>query len=132
VVLEFFRDFDVVDVPPGRAPRSRRRTINGYVRGELCEAVHLGVKRALAPHYEIDLERVCEGYVLPDEPNLADAEMRRLVDAVEGTGSCWLATSRLRWFRPSRRLPSSCPLVTLRVASSLLRLHRPNPCHAGF
>jgi hypothetical protein len=66
------------------------RALSGYVRGELREAVHLGVKRALvvvASHYEIDLERVCEGYVLPDEPDLADAEMRRLVDAVEGPGS---------------------------------------------
>jgi hypothetical protein len=47
------------------------------------------VKRALvvvASHYEIDLEQVCECYVLPDEPDLADAEMQRLVDAVEGPG----------------------------------------------
>jgi hypothetical protein len=48
------------------------------------------VKRALAvvaSHYEINLERVCEGYVLPDEPNLTDTEMHRLVNAVEGPGS---------------------------------------------
>ena len=41
--------------------------------GELHNVVHLGVKRALAEvasHYEIDLERVCEGYVLPTSPSL--------------------------------------------------------------
>jgi hypothetical protein len=30
---------------------------------------------------------VCKGYVLPDEPDLADAEMQRLVDTVKGLGS---------------------------------------------
>jgi hypothetical protein len=66
------------------------QALSGYVRNELREAVHLGVKRALAmvaSHYEIILERVCEGYVLPDEPDLVDAEMQRLVDAVEGLES---------------------------------------------
>jgi hypothetical protein len=29
----------------------------------------------VASHYEIDLERVCMGYVLPNESDLADAEM---------------------------------------------------------
>jgi hypothetical protein len=41
----------------------------------------------VASHYEIDLERVCKGYVLPDEPDLTDAEMLGLVDVVEGPGS---------------------------------------------
>jgi hypothetical protein len=65
------------------------RVLSGHVRSELCEAVHLGVKRTLvvvASHYEINLERVCEGYVLPDEHDLAEAEMQRLNDAVEGPG----------------------------------------------
>jgi hypothetical protein len=38
----------------------------------------------VASHYEIDLERVCKGYVLPNEPELATTKMRRLNDAVEG------------------------------------------------
>jgi hypothetical protein len=53
-------------------------------------AVHLGVKWALAmvaSHYEIDLERVCNDYVLPDEPELATTEAQRLNDAVEGLGT---------------------------------------------
>jgi hypothetical protein len=53
-------------------------------------AVHLGVKWALAvvvSHYEIDLERVCDDYVLLDEPELAAAEAQRLNDIVEGPGT---------------------------------------------
>jgi hypothetical protein len=66
------------------------RALSGYVQGELCDAIHVGVKWAfavVASHYMIDLERVCEGYVLPDEPKLADAEVRRLTNAFEGLGS---------------------------------------------
>lgn len=61
-----------------------------YVQSKLREAVHLGVKRALAvvaSHYEINLEQVCKGYILPDEDDLAEAEVRRLTDVVEGLGS---------------------------------------------
>lgn len=112
------------------------QALSGYVWNELCKAVHLGVKRALtvvASHYEIDLERVCKGYVLPDEPDLTDAEMQGLVDVVEGPGS-----SLARHFEaevvppivPSRRLPRPCLLV--RVASFLLQHCRPDPCPAGF
>jgi hypothetical protein len=53
-------------------------------------SIHLGVKRALAmvaSHYEIDLERVCDDYVLPDEPELATAEMRRLNVTIEVPGT---------------------------------------------
>lgn len=111
------------------------QALSGYVWNELCKAVHLGVKRALtvvASHYEIDLERVCKGYVLPDEPDLTDAEMQGLVDVVEGPGS-----SLARHFEaevvppivPSRRLPRPCLLV--RVASFLLQHCRPDPCPHG-
>jgi hypothetical protein len=41
----------------------------------------------VASHYEINLERACEGYVLLDERNLAEAEMQRLTDVAEGSGS---------------------------------------------
>jgi hypothetical protein len=50
------------------------------------------VKRALvvvASHYEIDLERVCDGFVLPDKPELAAAEGQRLMDVVEGPRTLW-------------------------------------------
>jgi hypothetical protein len=63
------------------------QALGGYVWGELRGAIDLGVKRALAvvaSHYEIDLEWVRDGYVLPDEPKLITAEMWRLNDDDEG------------------------------------------------
>jgi hypothetical protein len=57
------------------------------VRGRLYEALHHGVRRAfalLASHYDVDLERVSEGYCLPDEDEAALAEVQRLDAAVAG------------------------------------------------
>jgi hypothetical protein len=77
------------------------------ITGELHGAVHLGVKRALAvvaSHYKINIERVCDSYMLPDEPELAAAEMRRLNDAVKGPG-----TSLARHFKVEVVLPPLLP-----------------------
>lgn len=87
VVKDLFQDLDVVGIPQSGPPRPRMQALGGYVRGERCGATHLAVKLALvvvASHYGIDLERVCNGYVLLDEPELATAEMRRLNDTIEG------------------------------------------------
>jgi hypothetical protein len=65
------------------------------VRGRLREALHHGVRRAfvvLASHYDVDLERVSEGYCLPDEDEAALAEVQRLDAAVAGP-SAVLASS---------------------------------------
>lgn len=45
---------------------------------KLHGALHTGVKRALAvvsSHYDTDLERVSEGYVLPEGDDLIKAEV---------------------------------------------------------
>jgi hypothetical protein len=65
------------------------------VRSRLREALHHGVRRAfvvLASHYDVDLERVSEGYCLPDEDEVALAEVQRLDAAVAGP-SAMLASS---------------------------------------
>jgi hypothetical protein len=83
------------------------QALSGYIRGELSDVVHLGVKRALAvvaSHYEIDLERVRKGYVLPDKPELAAAEMRTLNDTVKGLG-----TSLARHFEVEEVPPPPSP-----------------------
>jgi hypothetical protein len=57
------------------------------VRGRLHEALHHGVRRAfavLASHYDVELERVSEGYYLPDEDEAALAEVQRLDTAAVG------------------------------------------------
>jgi hypothetical protein len=87
VVADLFQDLDVVGVPRGGPMRPRMKSLGDFVHGEPREAFHLGVKRALAvvaSHFEIDLKRVCDGYMLPDEPELAAAEAQRLIDAIEG------------------------------------------------
>jgi hypothetical protein len=64
-------------------------------RGRLREALHHGVRRAfavLASHYDVDLERVSEGYCLPDEDEAALAEVQRLDAAATGP-SAVLASS---------------------------------------
>ena len=65
------------------------------MRNRLREALHHGVRRAftvLASHYDVDLERVSEGYYLPDDEEAALAEVQRLDAAVEGS-SATLASS---------------------------------------
>jgi hypothetical protein len=52
--------------------------------------LHHGVRRAfavLASHYDVDLERVSEGYCLPDDEDAALAEAERLNAVAEGSGT---------------------------------------------
>jgi hypothetical protein len=65
------------------------------VRSRLHGALHHGVRQAfavLASHYDVDLERVSEGYYLPNEEEAALAKVQRLDAAVEGP-SAVLASS---------------------------------------
>ena len=58
-------------------------------------ALHHGIRRAfavLASHYDVDLERVSEGYCLPDDEEAALAKVQRLDAAVEGPSAA-LASS---------------------------------------
>jgi hypothetical protein len=65
------------------------------VHSRLRGVLHHSVRRAfavIASHYDVDLERVSEGYCLPDEEEAALAEVQRLDAAVEGP-SAVLASS---------------------------------------
>lgn len=76
--LKELSDLGAVDVPSGECSQSHTQALSGYVQSELYEEIHLRVKRALAvaaSHYEINLERVCEGYILLDERDLVEAKM---------------------------------------------------------
>jgi hypothetical protein len=87
--------FGLDDVPSGSSPQSHLRALGGHVHNRLRGALHLGIRRAftvLASHYDVDLERVSEGYCLPDEEEAALAEVQRLDVAVEGP-SAVLASS---------------------------------------
>jgi hypothetical protein len=94
------------DVPSGSSPRSRLQALGGHVRSRLREAQHHGVRRAfsmLASHYDVDLERVSEGYCLPDEDEAALAEVQRLDAPSRAQAQCWRPPSRWRSFRLHRR-----------------------------
>jgi hypothetical protein len=94
-ISDFCRSFGLDDVPSGSSPQSHLRALGGHVRSRLRGALHHGVRRAfvvLASHYDVDLERVSEGYCLPDEDEAALAEVRRLDAAVAGP-SAVLASS---------------------------------------
>jgi hypothetical protein len=94
-ISAFCRAFGLDDVPSGSFPQSHLRAFGGHVRSRLRGALHLGVRRAfavLASHYDVDLERINEGYCLPDEEEAALAEVLRLDAAVEGP-SAVLASS---------------------------------------
>jgi hypothetical protein len=94
-ISAFCQVFGLDDIPLGSSPRSRLQALGGHVRSRLREALHHGVRRAfavLASHYDVDLERVSEGYCLPDEDEAALAEVQRLDTAVAGP-SAVLASS---------------------------------------
>jgi hypothetical protein len=86
-ILAFCQAFGLDGVPSGSSPQSHLRALGGHVRSRLRGALHHGVRRAfavLASHYDVDLERVREGYCLPDDEEAALAEFQRLDAAVEG------------------------------------------------
>jgi hypothetical protein len=94
-ISAFCQAFGLDGVPSGSSPQSHLRALGGHVRSRLRRALHHGVRRAfavLASHYDVDLERVSEGYCLPDEEEAALAEVRRLDAAVEGPSAA-LASS---------------------------------------
>jgi hypothetical protein len=94
-ISAFCQIFGLDNIPSGSSPQSRLQALGGHVRGRLREALHHGVRRAfavLASHYDVDLERVSEGYCLPDKDEAALAEVQRLNAAAVGP-SAVLASS---------------------------------------
>jgi hypothetical protein len=76
-ISDFCRVFGFGDVPSRSSPQSRLQAWGDHV---------------LASHYVVDLERVSEGYCLPDEDEAALAEVQRLNAAAAGP-SAVLATT---------------------------------------
>jgi hypothetical protein len=94
-ISAFCQIFGLDDVPSWSSPQSRLQALGDHVRSRLREALHHGVRRAfavLASHYDVDLEPVSEGYCLPDEDEVALAEVQRL-DAAAAGPSATLATT---------------------------------------
>jgi len=79
----------------GSSLRSRVEALYSRAGERMREALHTGVKKALAvvsSHYaDIDLPAVCEGYVLPDDETEAQEEVQRLEDAASVPGDALAA-----------------------------------------
>jgi hypothetical protein len=102
-ISAFCRTFGLDDVPSGSSPQSRLRALGGHVRSRLRGALHHGVRRAfvvLAFHYDVDLERVSEGYCLPDDEDAALAEVQRLDAAAEGPGAALVSFFKVEILPP--------------------------------
>jgi len=79
----------------GSLLRSRVEALYSQAGERMREALHAGVKKALAvvsSHYAgIDLPVVCEGYVLPDDDTEAQEEVRSLEDVATAPGDALAA-----------------------------------------
>jgi len=136
-VSDVYRALGPGDVPSGSSPQSRLQALGDHMRDRLREALHHGVRRAfavLASHYVVDLERVSEGYCLPDEDEAARAEVQRL-DAAAAGPSAVLATTFEAEILPLRR--HRRPRWTLPTAGTVLRARLlpkavPNSCWNNF
>jgi hypothetical protein len=94
-ISAFYWVFGFDDVPSGSSPQSRLQALGDHAHGRLREALHHSVRRAfavLASHYDVDLERVSEGYCLPDEDEAALAEVQRLDAAAAGPSAVLVTT----------------------------------------
>jgi hypothetical protein len=94
-ISAFCQIFGLDNVPSGSSPQSRLQALGDHACGRLREALHHGIRRAfvvLASHYDVDLERVSEGYCLPDEDEATLAEVQRL-DATAAGPSAMLAST---------------------------------------
>jgi hypothetical protein len=94
-ISAFCQAFGLDGVSSGSSPQSHLRALGNHVRIRLRGALHHGVRRAfavLASHYDVDLERVSEGYCLPNDEEASLAEVQRLDAAVEGPSAA-LASS---------------------------------------
>jgi hypothetical protein len=83
------------------------------VRSRLRGALHHDVRWAfavLASHYDVDLERVSEGYCLPDDEEAALDEVQRLDAAVEGLSAALASSFEVEILppvSPSEAVPDS-------------------------
>jgi hypothetical protein len=105
-ISDFCQVFGFGHVPSGSSPQSCLQALGDHVRGRLREALHHGVRWAfvvLASHYVVDLERVSEGYCLPDEDEAALAEVQRLDAATAGPSAVLATTFEVEILLPSRR-----------------------------
>jgi hypothetical protein len=133
-ISDFCRAFGLDDVPSSSSPQSHLQALGSHVRSRLRGVLHHGVRRAfamLASHYDVHLERVSEGYCLPDEDEAALAEVQRLDAAAEGPSAVLRPPSKWRSFRSRHRLGPGQTLPRVETTSRVPLLPLPMPDPAG-
>jgi hypothetical protein len=66
--VEACQEVEEGDVQAGSSMASRLRALGRHVTQHLCRTLHLGVQKALGvvvSHYQVDLEAVSTGYIIP-------------------------------------------------------------------
>jgi hypothetical protein len=66
--LEAYQEVKEGEAQAESSMASRLRALGGHVTWHMCHALHLGVQKALGvvdSHYQVDLEAVSTGYVVP-------------------------------------------------------------------
>jgi hypothetical protein len=112
-ISAFCQAFGLDGVLSGSSAQSHLRALGGHVRNRLRGALHHGVRRAfavLASHYDVDLERVSEGYCLPDEEQAALVEVYWLDAAIEGPSAALASSFEVEVLppvSPSEAVPDS-------------------------
>ena len=139
-ISAFCQVFGLDEVPSGSSPQSRLQALGSHVRGRLREALHHGIRRAFAvlvSHYDVDLERVIEGYCLPDEDEAAWPKFRGLTRPPRAQARCWRPPSRWKSFRlrrrprPGRISPRLETVLRVETKPRALLLPRAMPDSAG-
>jgi hypothetical protein len=136
-VSDIYRILGSSDVPSGSSPQSRLQALGDHARGRVREALHHGVRRAfamLASHYVVDLERVSEGYCLPDEDEAALAEFSGSTRSLRVRVRRWRPPSRQRSFplRRRRKPRWTLPTAGTELRARLLPKATPNSCWNSF
>jgi hypothetical protein len=112
-ISAFCQAFGLDGVPSGSSLQSHLWALGSHVRSRLRGALHHDVRRAFvvfASHYDVDLERVSEGYCLPDDEEAALAEVQRLDAAVEGPSAALASSFEVEVLppvSPSEAVPDS-------------------------
>jgi hypothetical protein len=81
--LETCQEVEEEEAQAGSSLASRLRALGGHVSRRMHRALHLGVKKALGvvrSHYEVNLEAVASGYVVPE--GIEDEVAMEHVDAL--------------------------------------------------
>jgi hypothetical protein len=136
-ISAFCQIFGLDDVPSGSCPQSRLQALGDHARGILREALHHGVRRAfvvLASHYDVDLERVSEGYCLPNEDEAALSEVQRLDTAAAGPRTVLATTfeAEILPLAPSSEAGRISPRVETKPRARLLLRATPDSAGAVY